>query len=49
MFAIPGVLKAFTETVNLSERRTPPVPIRISNPELNGADIINKQLTKTST
>ena len=50
MFAIPGVLEAFTETVNSSERRrTPPPPIRISNPELNGADIINKQLTKTST
>ena len=48
MFAIPGVLKAFTETVNLSERRTPPAPIRISNPQLNGADIINKALTQVT-
>jgi hypothetical protein len=48
MFVIPGVLKAFTETVNLSERRTPPAPIKISNPELNGADTINKALTKVT-
>ena len=48
MFAIPGVLEAFTETVNLSERRTPPAPIKISNPELNGADTINKALTKVT-
>jgi hypothetical protein len=48
MFRIPGVLEAFTETVNSSEKRTPPVPIRISNPELNGAHIINKALTQVT-
>ncbi|MEB3314850.1 MAG: hypothetical protein VKK32_01375 [Candidatus Melainabacteria bacterium] len=47
MFAIPGVLKAFDRTVNADRKQ--PIPVRIYNPELNGADIINKQLIKTKT
>ncbi len=47
MFVIPGVLKAFTQTVNEGAKTTPPPPdqIKIYNPELNGADTINKALT----
>jgi hypothetical protein len=46
MFGIPGVLEAFTKTVNKGAK-TPPPPaqIKIFNPELNGANTINKALT----
>jgi hypothetical protein len=47
MFAIPGVLEAFTKTVN-EGKILQKTPVRIYNPELNGADIINKQLIKAN-
>jgi hypothetical protein len=47
MFAIPRVLEAFTKTVNAG-KILQQTPVRVYNPELNGADTINKALTKVT-